>query len=223
MIDVMARQYVSQVRHWRATHPVGRVLVVALSAVVIFSAAADAKRYPSGTGILSAQTGGGLITIAEPKQSPWVGSFGSYFLCTTSGREVAVQRIRYETPVRPLDVNLKLREVNENTSGIISSQGSPPKFIDPDNGSSLRMEGSYKSFQPGLRITRPCSESGKGDHGFTELLFVVKVDHRGGVINRAWIDYTVEGNPKHRYSLALKWVMVLCGDRVRGYTIGTPA
>ncbi|AUH43883.1 hypothetical protein CXR04_30220 [Streptomyces sp. CMB-StM0423] len=188
----------------------------ALSAVLIFSAAADAKQYPSGVGVLSAQTSGGLVVVGEPKRHPWVGSFGSYFLCTTTGREVTVRRIRYETPVRPLDVTLTLREVRKNTSSVISAQGAPPEFIDPDTGSGLAMGGSYENFRPGLRITRPCSESGKGGHGFTELLFVVKADERGGVIKRAWIDYTIAGNPDRRYSLALHRVMVLCGDGVHG-------
>lgn len=188
----------------------------ALTAVLVLSSAADARKYPSGAGVLSAQASGGRIVMEAPEQHPWVGSFGSYFLCTTTGREVTISRIRYEAPVRPLDVTLELRDVRRNTSGIISARGAPPEFVDPDTGTGLRMRGTYKSFHPGLRITRPCSESGKDDHGFTELLFVAEVDGRGGVIDRAWIDYTVEGNPQARYSLAVEWVMVLCGDEVRG-------
>ncbi|MEU9190583.1 hypothetical protein AB0D14_39945 [Streptomyces sp. NPDC048484] len=103
-----------------------------------------------------------------------------------------------------------------NSSGVISARGSPPNFTDPETGSSLDMGGEFRVFHPGLRIARPCDKSGKGSHGFTELLFAVKVDDRGGVIRQAWIDYEIDGNPGSRYTLDLKWVMVLCGNEVSG-------
>ncbi|MFC9950869.1 hypothetical protein [Streptomyces prasinus] len=216
MNDVMDRQEVTQESSSRAIRRLRNPFGIMLAVFMAFSVASDSKLHPSGTGILSVQTSSGLIVVEGPEQQPWVGSFGSYFLCTETGRGLTIKRIRHESPVQPISVDLWLRRVHTNSSSIISTRGEPPNFLDPKTGSSLDIGGEYATFQPGLRVTRPCSKSGKGSHGFTELIFAVKVGSRGGVIRKAWIDYEIDGNPQRSYSLQLRWVMVLCGDEVRG-------
>ncbi|MFE9460890.1 hypothetical protein [Streptomyces californicus] len=127
-----------------------------------------------------------------------------------------MRRIRHDAPVPPLDVTVQLREVATDAPGIISARGEPPEFLDPKDSSRHPMEGAYSTFRPGLRVTRQCGPPGKAEHGFTELLFVVEVDDGGGVIDRAWIDYTVDGEPTRSYTVAINWVMVLCGTETRG-------
>ncbi|WP_159054252.1 hypothetical protein [Streptomyces sp. AS58] len=43
----------------------------------------------------------------------------------------------------------------------------------------------------------------EGGNGFTKLLFVVAAGQQGAVINRAWIDYTVDGIEARRFTLDL--------------------
>ncbi|MEU1854370.1 hypothetical protein ABZ499_35305 [Streptomyces sp. NPDC019990] len=216
MNDTVVRHEVITARSSRAIRQLRNLCVIMLAVFVVLSVASDSKLHSSGTGILSAQTSSGLIVIDAPEQQPWVGSFGSYFLCTTTGHGLTIKKIRYESPVQPINVDLWLRRVHTNTSGIISARGEPPNFLDPKTGSSLDMGGEFTSFRPGLRVTRPCSKSGKGSHGFTELIFAGKVGSHGGAIRKAWIDYGIDGSPHRLYSLQLRWIMVLCGDEVRG-------
>ncbi len=216
MTDATARRNASRRRLRRAVRPLVPLGLGVILATVFLVTTADSRQQRSGAGALSVRTGGGLVVMGDPEQKPWTGSFGSFFLCTETGEAVTIRRIRQDTPVPPLGISVQLREVTTDAPGIISARGEPPEFFDPKDSSRHRMEGSYSAFRPGLRVTRHCGRPGAAENGFTELLFVVKVDGGGGVIDRAWIDYTLDGEPTRSYTTAINWVMVLCGTETRG-------
>ncbi|WP_415952581.1 hypothetical protein [Streptomyces sp. KLOTTS4A1] len=178
--------------------------------VVLFATAADAPR--SAAGILSAQNAGGYVVMSEPDSHPWVATFGSYLLCKTGDHAVTIKRVRYRTHVRPVDVGLVLREVGSDASVLVSAAGEPPDFVDPEGGTRHELNGAFKPLRAEQRIERSC-EGPRYKHGFTELLFVVKADRSGAVIDQVRIDYVV-GGYSGQYTIDLNGKMVLCGDAV---------
>ncbi|MFD5989710.1 hypothetical protein [Streptomyces cyaneofuscatus] len=210
MFFEMVRQCVSQSR-WRAIRLVSRsALLAGAGVLVLFSTAADTPR--STTEILNARNAGGYVVLSEAGVHPWVGTFGAHLLCVEGKRKVTINRVRYQTPVRPLDVDLMLREVDTDASVLVSAQGNPPELADQESGARHEIAGKFESLRAGHAIERPC---GNGyDRGFTELLFVVKVDPRGGVIDHVRIDYAIDGHPGDR-TVELDWKIILCGDAVR--------
>ncbi|MFC3573817.1 hypothetical protein ACFOZ0_11145 [Streptomyces yaanensis] len=183
-----------------------------MAGTLLFSVTADNRQHADDH--LDARTSGGLIVVAEPKTHPWVASFGAYYLCSTRGRDITIQSVRYEASVQPLNVSFQLRNVDSGAAGIASARGEPPDFVDPDRHTYIPRPGTYEQLRPGRQITQTCADVADGKNGFTELLFVVTVGEQGGVINRAWIDYTVDGIEDHQYTLDLRWKMILCGNRV---------
>ncbi|MGW7276339.1 hypothetical protein ACWGH5_38300 [Streptomyces sp. NPDC054864] len=161
-----------------------------------------------------AQNAGGYVVMSETSPHPWVGTFGSYLLCVQGEQSVTIKRVRYETPVRPLDVDLMLREVDRDTSVLVSIKGEPPGFTDLESGARHEVAGTFQPLRPEHRIEHPCG-SPRYDRGFTELLFVVKVDQRGGVIDQVRLDYVIDGDSAE-HTLELDWRMVLCGDAIGG-------
>lgn len=148
--------------------------------------------------------------MSEPSSHPWVGTFGSYLLCVKGDSAVTIKRVRYETPVRPVDVDLMVRKVYEDSSVLVSAVGEPPDFVAGDP--ALELDGVFAPMRAPVRIDRPCG-SPRYEHGFTELLFVVKVDQRGGLLDEVRLDYVVDGYPG-QYTLELDWRIVLCGNAI---------
>ncbi|QLH25350.1 hypothetical protein [Streptomyces sp. Rer75] len=211
MFHEMARQCVSPLRRWRAIRPIPRsALVACAGALVLFTTAADTPR--STVEILSAQNAGGYVVMSEPSIHPWAGTFGSYLLCVEGEHTVTIKRVRYETPVRPLDVDLLLREVDTDASVLVSIQGKPPGFTDLESGARHEVAGKLQPLRADHAIERPCGSPRYG-RGFTELLFIVKVDQRGGVVDQMRIDYVIDGHA-NEHTLELEGKIVLCGDAV---------
>ncbi|MFD5575001.1 hypothetical protein [Streptomyces cadmiisoli] len=183
-----------------------------MAGTLLLSLTADGGRQPGGH--LDVRTSGGLIVVAEPKTHPWAASFGAYYLCSTRGQDLRIQSVRYEASLRPLNVSFQLRNIESSAASIASARGAPPDFIDPDRRTRTPRPGTYEPLKPGRRITQTCANVAEGGNGFTELLFVVTAGEQGAVINRAWIDYTVDGIEARRFTLGLHWKMVLCGNRV---------
>ncbi|MER6187845.1 hypothetical protein [Streptomyces sp. NPDC001652] len=211
--DNQAGPWSAQTRSGRAARPISPMLAGALTAVAILSLGADS--YNAADGQLSARTTGGRVVVGEPNSHPWSASFGSFVLCSTTGRKIILSRIRYETPVAPLSVSLQLRRVDSTAHTVSSAVGEPPSFRNPGTGVNNPVWGDYTSFREGAQITQTCSESKEGSQGFTELFFVMRVDERGGVISRAWVDYTVDGLGQRQFTLPINWEMTACGSRVR--------
>ncbi len=150
------------------------------------------------------------------KLTPGAASFGAYCLCSTRGRDIRIQSIRYEAFLRPLNVSYQLRNGDASAASITSVRGAPPEFVDPDRHTRTPRPGTYEQLEPGRRITQTCANVTEGGNGLTELLFVVTAGEQGAVINRAWIDHThtVDGIEARRFTLDLHWKMVLTGHRV---------
>lgn len=173
----------------------------------------------NGEGPLQSDTSEGATSVYAPKTVPWAVTFGSYLLCSSSGETITLDGIRYDTPVEPKSVSLKLRTVTPQMwkasvdAGYIGAAlGEPPHF------QKRKAPGHYADARAGSRITQSCSDQDQEGAGFTELLFVLDVGKQGGFIDTAWIDYHVSGKP---YSLRLDWKMVACGSKVPHTVAGT--
>lgn len=190
----------------RAVRPAALLLI---SAVLLTSCTVGRQEHVSGAGPLSAKVKTGATSVFAPESHPWMETFGSYLLCTTTGTQIKLEDIRYETPVEPLNIELKLRNAPPgfDLGPIGSAAGEPPKFDEVGD-----ISGQVEPFSEGTKISRKCHDQGKAPDGFTELLFVVETGKAGGHISKTWIDYTSGGLP---YTLVIDWQMITCGEEIK--------
>ncbi|MZE80067.1 hypothetical protein GTY57_24810 [Streptomyces sp. SID5475] len=175
--------------------------------MLLTSCAAERQEHVSDAGPLSANVETGATSVFAPGDHPWMETFGSYLLCSTTGTQIKLEDIRYETPVKPLKVELQLRNAPPgfDLGPITSASGQPPKFKEIGD-----ISGQVEPFRKGVKISQKCDQDAAA-HGFTELLFVVKTGKAGGHISKTWIDYTAGGDP---YTLVINWQMITCGNKI---------
>lgn len=167
---------------------------------------------------MSATSAYGSFHMSKPPGAGriWYGSFGSYMLCLHQpGVRVVLQKAGWHTApdAKPLHVQAWLRIVDPSTK--------PTTIFISANGRAWehkeRYPGRYTRKIAGTVVNRSCAElkrerSEKGQPEFTELVYVMKVDGRGGDLPRGYIDYLADDEP-HR--LMINWQMVMCGSAIR--------
>ncbi|MFD4144480.1 hypothetical protein [Streptomyces sp. NPDC058572] len=200
----------------------GGTVVAAGSALALVAGCHSVKgrtEHISGEGPLQSHTSGGVTSVYAPRTVPWAVTFGSFVLCSTNGEPITLDNVRYRTPVAPEKVSPQLRTVTPalwrktvDAGQVGAALGRPHHFL------QRKAPGHYEAFRPDRRITQSCAEQDRGDTGFTELVFVLDVGARGGFVDRAWIDYHMDGKP---YTLRLEWKMVACGSGIPSRVDGT--
>lgn len=180
----------------------------------------DRVIHDEGDGPLSASMGRGGNSLDAPKgRSQWAATFGAAILCSTSGEQITLERVRYDTDPGSLELNTVLRVVSplqERPPG--SHNWAPISGIvgaldeSPAGGIALRPERPSDSAPgefidlAGSKITQPCGQT--PDLGFTEMLTGMRVDADGAAINGFTIEYRVADT---EYGLKVDWSYVACG------------
>lgn len=206
----------------RRGHVAGRVAwPVAVALCLAGCVGADPAELPrqgsrQTDGPLSASTGSGEFVAARSKDNPreWSQTFGAFLLCSTEpDQEIDIQRVRFDADPEPLTVETWYRivpPVTERARGpraawwpYTSLRGTPP-FGDEVGGQVVRsLDGP---------IGQECDEVGPR-HGYTELMTAMTVGEAGALVERTYVDYTVEGQP---YTLVIPWRNGVCGSAVTG-------
>lgn len=182
---------------------------VVVAAVIATQSIERRTEHADGSGPLQAHSAPGAVSVYAPEKASWSGTFGSYVLCSTSGADIEIEKIRYRTPVKPVSITPQLRTVskelrtsNPGIGYLGSSLGTPPNL--PER----KLPGTYQDATSGTHIRQSCAQENVEGTGFSELLFVLNLDKRGGIIDRVWIDYRVEDS---LYTLRIDFQMVACG------------
>lgn len=187
--------------------------VLAVAALLTAGCQFEVPIHGHGDGPLTAYDGGYFAMTDPPKiNPPWYGSFGATLCATEPGTRIELKRVTWEAAddARPLAVKPWLRFVDrstKHTTGFIGVAGLPWDAYDGDS-----MPGEYREGVAGAVITQSCAALDRArDAEFTELVLVIKTGKQGADIERAFIDYEVDGDP---YRLVAEWRMITCGEAI---------
>jgi hypothetical protein len=200
------------------------------------------RRLPvrvDGPGVvgLSATAGDGGQSIYPPHAAPhrWVGTAGSFVLCTR-GRYAPARildvRARVTPGKDPVAVTFWLRTVTRAAVAatpprrrtgyepVGSALGAPPRWDQPYRDAVY--PGDYSRGLRGLVVHESCAATqaawARIDHhrvpatGFRELMVTLAVDDRGGQVRGVDITYEQDGE---RAILRTTWSITACGTAVR--------
>jgi hypothetical protein len=176
-------------------------------------------RHDDGEGPLSASSGhGGFLAGSRP--GTWYLAAAGNLLCLTeSGEPATLTRVRYDAQVKPLGIRTFVRTVTPEdlvdgrTDGIAIGTAAYRRA----EARLRQFRGTFSTDVAGTVVRQPCSarkaaENGIPDEGFSELVFEMKVDRRGALVPRTYVDYTRGGRA---YTLVVNWEMGACGTRTR--------
>lgn len=187
-------------------------------------------------GPLTANAGPGAFAVFKPAKAPerWFATFENLVLCSTEEVEVTLDGVRVDESIEapPVTVTPMLR-----TFELSDLDGASPALMDdylpyfgalsgkpPFNqtyAGDLGGAGDYTRDIAGAKVLQTCAESSAAQGAlatgsvpqapFVELVFVVETDSDGAILNKAWLDYTADGEPR---TLLIKRKMVMCGSAV---------
>ncbi len=181
--------------------------------MALVSCSVDGGPDRASDGPLSGHSGSGSTIAAKmPGKSKWSVTFGAFLLCSTHpGTEIEIDRVRYDVTPEPVALTPMFRHIppaseippgphRADLDPIFSQRGKPPFRA------SRRIAGTVSSTLD-KPITQSCDDLGP-THAMTELLTVMTVDEKGGLIRHTYVDYHVGGED---YTLTLDWVNGMCG------------
>jgi len=166
--------------------------------------------HEEGSGLLSATSGVGGVSIYPPPPPPWTASFGAMPLCVRKqGDRVRIERVRAAVRGRPVRLRHALRVVPpkvEQRAGLnwLAYYSEAAAFP----GNDAKPYGGTLRPVTGAVIDQSCARRKAGDQGYTDLLTELTVGRRGAMVRRTYVDYTSGGR---QYTLVVRWEMTACG------------
>ena len=156
---------------------------------------------------LSVNTTSGGVSVDAPRHAgEYTATFGSFVLCKGRGvKDVVIDGVRTSSQHEPDQLQVSLR--TGGGSPVASILGSPPGFSEPYAGQPL--DGVITTEVKGLHVSSSCRQLRRGDaKDVQELLFTMSTGPNGGDIDKEFIDFTADGEPR---TLPVNWQMVNCG------------
>jgi len=162
----------------------------------------DREIHGDGEGPLSV-VGPGGNSIAAPKHTPWVATFGWSTPCTTTGDPIEIEKINYRFTVHPKAVRSVIFDAvpAHGVVGFGSTIGKPENAVRKGH-----VAGTFLGQPEGFEVTRSCDSD--TSQGKVQILTVLTTGPRGAEVRDYSIDYTSEGE---KYTLEVEYQMIACG------------
>ena len=191
------------------------------------------RTYGIVEGPLRVDPGGGSASLWVPRARGhwgeyWDGTFGWNLLCRADpDDEIVLVGVRVISGFRASGTRAVLRTLPEASAQRNAARGreelnypvvSMDGSIYPGSWRrwpSDRLDGTYRTPVRGHRVTQSCgARESNNDHGFQELLLVLRADEAGSAVSEIEIAYEVNGRPRRVRTRTNDWSVILCGDEV---------
>lgn len=192
--------------------------VRALAVVIVIGVAAGAVwllvPHPGGgSSEMRAEVEGGPLHVSggdqgfaltAPAATPYVATFGSMNMCSTTDSSVEISKVTLKETVRPQSTSYWIRVTRAIPIG--AGLGSPPTFSEEYAGQ--KPEGDFEKLKPGFEINRRCDPKSKVVPLGQELMVSMHVGGMGAYVGPLKVHYRSNGR---KYVRTINYAMIACG------------